>query len=53
MKQTKEEIEAQIIAWLKMRTGIQRKVRASTTALEAVEKKLADLVGQLPSKFKP
>jgi hypothetical protein len=53
MKQTKEEIEAQIIAWLKMRTGIQRKVRASTTALEAVEKKLADLVGQLPSKSKP
>jgi hypothetical protein len=53
MKQTKEEIEAQIIAWLKMRTGIQRKVRASMTALEAVEKKIADLVGQLPSKFKP
>jgi hypothetical protein len=53
MKQTKEEIEAQIIAWLKMRTGIQRKVRASTTALEAVEKKLADLVGQLSSKSKP
>jgi hypothetical protein len=36
-----------------MRTGIQRKVRASTTALEAVEKKLADLVGQLSSKSKP
>jgi len=53
MKQTKEEIEAQIIAWLKMRTGIQRKVRASTTALEAVEKKIADLVGQLPLKSKP
>jgi hypothetical protein len=53
MNKTKEEIEAQIIAWLKMRTGIQRKVRASTTALEAVEKKIADLVGQLPSKSKP
>jgi hypothetical protein len=53
MNKTKEEIEAQIIAWLRMRTGIQRKVRASTTALEAVEKKLADLVEQLPSKFKP
>ena len=44
MKQTKEEIEAQMIAWLKIRTGIQRKVRASTTALEAVEKKLAELL---------
>jgi hypothetical protein len=53
MNKTKEEIEAQIIAWLKMRTSIQRKVRASTTALEAVEKKLADLVGQLSSKYKP
>jgi hypothetical protein len=53
MNKTKEEIEAQIIAWLKMRTGNQRKVRASTTALEAVEKKLADLVGQLSSKSKP
>ena len=52
MKQTKEEIEAQIIAWLKIRTGIQRKVRASTSALEAVEKKLADLVQSLPRSVK-
>lgn len=52
MKQTKEEIEAQMIAWLKLRTGIQRKVRASTTALEAVEKKLADLVIQLKEQSK-
>ena len=52
MKQTKEEIEAQIIAWLKLRSGIQRKVRASTTALEAVEKKLADLVIQLKEQSK-
>ena len=52
MKQTKEEIEAQIIAWLKMRTEIQRKVRASTTALEAIEKKLADLVQSLPPRVK-
>ena len=52
MKQTKEEIEAQIIAWLKMRTEIQRKVRASTSALEAVEKKLADLVIQLKEQSK-
>ena len=52
MKQTKEEIEAQIIAWLKIRTGIQRKVRASTSALEAVEKKLADLVIQLKEQSK-
>ena len=51
MKQTKEEIEAQIIAWLKIRTGIQRKVRASTTALEAVEKKLADLLRQLTEQI--
>ena len=52
MKQTKEEIEAQMIAWLKLRTGIQRKVRASTSALEAVEKKLADLVIQLKEQSK-
>jgi hypothetical protein len=47
MNHTKQEIEAQIIAWLKMRTEIQRQVREITTALEAVELKLADLVNQL------
>jgi hypothetical protein len=53
MKQTKEEIEAQIIDWLKMRTEIQRQVREITTALEAVELKLADLVNQLQQISKP
>jgi hypothetical protein len=53
MKQTKEEIEAQIIDWLKMRTEIQRQVREITTALEAVELKLADLVNQLQEQSKP
>jgi hypothetical protein len=53
MKQTKEEIEAQMIARLKLRTEIQRIVRSSTAALEAVEKELAELVSQLPEQSKP
>jgi hypothetical protein len=53
MKQTKEEIEAQIIALLQRRTGHQRVLRSVTHALEAVEKELADLLGQLSSKSKP
>jgi hypothetical protein len=52
MNNTKQEIEAQIIAWLKMRTEIQRQVREITTALEAVELKLADLVQSLPPRVK-
>ena len=53
MKQTKEEIEAQIIDWLKMRTECQRQVREITTALEAVELKLAELLRQLAEHSQP
>ena len=53
MNNTKEEIEAQMIARLKLRTEIQRIVRSSTAALEAVEKELADLVIQLQQISKP
>ena len=53
MNNTKEEIEAQIIDWLKIRTEIQRQLRESTTALEAVELKLADLLIQLQEISKP
>ena len=53
MNNTKEEIEAQIIDWLKMRTECQRQVREITTALEAVELKLADLLIQLQEISKP
>jgi hypothetical protein len=53
MNNTKEEIEAQMIARLKLRTEIQRIVRSSTAALEAVEKELAELVTQLQQISKP
>ena len=53
MNNTKEEIEAQMIARLKLRTEIQRIVRSSTAALEAVEKELAELVIQLQQISKP
>ena len=47
MNKTKEEIEAQIIARLKLRTELQRIVRSTTSAISEVEKELADLVQQL------
>lgn len=53
MNNTKEEIESQMIARLKLRTEIQRIVRSSTAALEAVEKELAELVIQLQQISKP
>ena len=53
MNNTKEEIEAQMIARLKLRTEIQRIVRSSTAALESVEKELAELVTQLQEQSKP
>ena len=53
MNNTKEEIEAQMIARLKLRTECQRQVREITTALEAVELKLADLLIQLQELSKP
>ena len=53
MNNTKEEIEAQMIARLKLRTEIQRIVRSSTAALEAIEKELAELIRQLPEQSKP
>ena len=53
MNHTKQEIETQMIARLKLRTEIQRIVRSSTAALEAVEKELAELVSQLPEQSKP
>jgi len=53
MNYTKEEIETQMIARLKLRTEIQRIVRSSTAALEAIEKELAELVNQLQQISKP
>lgn len=53
MKQTKEEIEAQIIALLQRRTGHQRVLRSVTQALEAVEKELAELLRQLAEHSQP
>lgn len=53
MNNTKEEIEAQMIARLKLRTEIQRIVLSSTIALEAIEKELAELVRQLREQSKP
>ena len=53
MNYTKEEIETQMISRLKLRTEIQRIVRSSTAALEAIEKELAELVSQLPEQSKP
>ena len=53
MNNTKEEIEAQMIARLNLRTEIQRIVRSSTAALESVEKELAELVIQLQQISKP
>ena len=52
MKQTKEEIEAQIIALLLRRTGHQRVLRSVTQALEAVEKELAELLQALSAHVK-
>lgn len=52
MNNTKQEIETQMIARLKLRTEIQRIVRSSTAALEAIEKELADLVQSLPPRVK-
>lgn len=52
MNNTKEEIEAQMIARLKLRTEIQRIVRSSSAALEAVEKELIDLLQALPPRLK-
>ena len=53
MKQTKAEIEAQIIALLQRRTGHQRVLRSVTHALETLEKELAELLRQLPKHFQP
>ena len=50
---TRQEIETQMIARLKLRTEIQRIVRSSTAALESVEKELAELVTQLKQISKP
>ena len=50
---TRQEIETQMIARLKLRTEIQRIVRSSTAALESVEKELAELVTQLQQISKP
>ena len=50
---TRQEIEAQMIARLKLRTEIQRIIRSSTAALEAIEKELAELVTQLQQISKP
>ena len=47
MKQTKEQIEAQIIAALKSRTEGQRVVRSLTEAIETLDKELAELLRQL------
>jgi|688.fasta_scaffold247837_4 DNA repair exonuclease SbcCD ATPase subunit len=53
MKQTKEEIEAQIIALLQRRTGHQRVLRSVTHALETLEKELAELLQQLAKYSQP
>jgi hypothetical protein len=53
MKQTKEEIEAQIIALLKRRTEGQRIVRSLTQALESLEKELKELLQQLAKHSEP
>ena len=53
MKQTKEEIEAQIIALLLRRTGHQRVLRSVTHALETLEKELAELLRQLTEHSQP
>ena len=47
MKQTKEEIEAQIVALLKRRTEGQRVVRSITEAIETLDQELAELLRQL------
>ena len=53
MNNTKQEIETQMIARLKLRTEIQRIFLSSTAALEAIEKELAELVRQLREQSKP
>ena len=53
MKQTKEEIEAQIIALLKRRTEGQRVVRSLTEAIETLDKELAELLRQLAEHSRP
>ena len=53
MKQTKEEIEAQIIALLKRRTEGQRVVRSITEAIETLDQELAELLRQLAEHSQP
>ena len=53
MNNTKEEIETQMIARLKLRTEIQRIVLSTAVLLESVEKELAELVIQLQEQSKP
>ena len=53
MKQTNEEIEAQIIALLQRRTGHQRVLRSVTHALKTLEKEIAELLRQLAQHSQP
>jgi len=53
MKQTKEEIEAKIIALLRRRSGHQRVLCSVTPALETLEKELAELLRQLAEHSQP